>query len=292
MGIGHERLQYKLLLLDAGGVFLPDDNTIESYVSELLREHYAGKAHATRLKQYGELWSKKWRNAFWSGQMDIGDLARALGKFTRTNPVFIEKRLRGRRITVQPYAPWLADLQIRTAVLSNHRHEWLVPACVEARLNFDHIFVSSEIGAVKPDPKAWEIVLRYYGMAPEDVLFVDDQQRNIDVADRLGLATLHAKGDWIPLLCDLLREAEHGSRGHISRVAKHAPYTVGKVLEEAQELFDASMQGSQPLILEEIADLYGALQIFAEANGMSLDDVRRAAEAKRQRLEHPWMKRA
>jgi putative hydrolase of the HAD superfamily len=282
--IQHEKYSYKLLLLDAGGVFLPEDNAIESLVSELLSRYYTGKAHAIRLQHFGLLWTKKWRNAFWSGQITFEDFAKVLGKFAKAQPDTIEARLRARSIKVQPYAPWLANLQIRTAVLSNHRHEWLLPACEKARLRFDHIFVSSEIGAVKPDPKAWEYVLNFYGLPPEDVLFVDDQQRNIDVADRLGLATVHAKGDWIPTLCDVLRDAAHGTRGHLAHVSKHAPTTVGHVLEEAEELFDASMQGSLPMMLEELADLYAAMQMYATSVGVSIDDIRRAAEAKSQRL--------
>ena len=52
---------------------------------------------------------------------------------------------------------------------------------------FDHIFLSFEIGYKKPDPRAFQAVIDYYQVKPEEIFFVDDLQVNIDAAKQLGM---------------------------------------------------------------------------------------------------------
>ena len=49
-----------------------------------------------------------------------------------------------------------------------------------------HIVVSGRVGAVKPEPRIFEIVCERAGMAPGELLFVDDSPRNIAAARALG----------------------------------------------------------------------------------------------------------
>ncbi|MES2034597.1 MAG: HAD family phosphatase [Pseudomonadota bacterium] len=51
--------------------------------------------------------------------------------------------------------------------------------------------VSAEEGVIKPDPAIYEVVLKRTGLAPEDLLFVDDSAANIDAAARLGFHVHH-----------------------------------------------------------------------------------------------------
>jgi len=53
--------------------------------------------------------------------------------------------------------------------------------------SFAHVFFSSEIGSSKPDQKIFEFVLREICAKPEDCLFVDDGQENLDAASKLGI---------------------------------------------------------------------------------------------------------
>ncbi|MGB1711043.1 MAG: HAD-IA family hydrolase [Miltoncostaeaceae bacterium] len=80
-------------------------------------------------------------------------------------------------------------------VVSNHRHEWLLPVLDAAGFTavVDRIEVSSLTGRVKPDPAAWEALLAD-GTSPERVAVVDDQQPNLDSARALGLTALLADG--------------------------------------------------------------------------------------------------
>ena len=80
-------------------------------------------------------------------------------------------------------------------VVSNHRHEWLLPVLDAAGFTavVDRIEVSSLTGRVKPDPAAWEALLAD-GTSPERVAVVDDQQPNLDSAHALGFTALRADG--------------------------------------------------------------------------------------------------
>jgi 2-haloacid dehalogenase/putative hydrolase of the HAD superfamily len=49
-----------------------------------------------------------------------------------------------------------------------------------------HIVVSARVGAVKPEPRIFEIVCERAGMAPDELLFVDDSAVNIAAAQALG----------------------------------------------------------------------------------------------------------
>ena len=53
---------------------------------------------------------------------------------------------------------------------------------------FDGEVVSCEEHTVKPEPRIYEILLERYGLPPSETLFIDDGQKNVDAAQRLGFA--------------------------------------------------------------------------------------------------------
>jgi 2-haloacid dehalogenase/putative hydrolase of the HAD superfamily len=62
----------------------------------------------------------------------------------------------------------------------------MVRALSPAFGHFRDVVVSAHEGVVKPDPRAFEIACRRAGLAPSDLLFVDDSPANIDAAHSLG----------------------------------------------------------------------------------------------------------
>lgn len=54
---------------------------------------------------------------------------------------------------------------------------------------FDKMFLSYQIGYTKPEKESFEIVLKETGINPEETLFLDDGQSNLDVAEKLGFKT-------------------------------------------------------------------------------------------------------
>ena len=54
----------------------------------------------------------------------------------------------------------------------------------------DDIVISGEVGAVKPEPEIYEILLERIGKPANQCLFIDDAQANIEAAQKMGFATI------------------------------------------------------------------------------------------------------
>ena len=74
------------------------------------------------------------------------------------------------------------------------RREWMRTA-----LDYDGLCdidaYSCTLGAAKPDPGYFQRVLELAGSAPEQALFVDDNEENIKAAGALGIRTVHHPAD-------------------------------------------------------------------------------------------------
>jgi glucose-1-phosphatase len=59
---------------------------------------------------------------------------------------------------------------------------------------FDHRFLSFEMGLVKPDPEVFCHVCEALNVAPEDVLFLDDNAPNVEAAHAAGMQARQTRG--------------------------------------------------------------------------------------------------
>ena len=55
----------------------------------------------------------------------------------------------------------------------------------------DGILVSGKENMKKPDVRIYRAICDRYGLEPASTLFIDDNHRNIEAAQRLGLQTIH-----------------------------------------------------------------------------------------------------
>ncbi len=55
---------------------------------------------------------------------------------------------------------------------------------------FDPFLTSEDIGAMKPERKAYEMVLNIIKLKPEECVFVDDNRSNLEGARALGMETI------------------------------------------------------------------------------------------------------
>ncbi len=55
---------------------------------------------------------------------------------------------------------------------------------------FDHVFESSKVGVRKPDPRFYELACTTSGVAPEEVVFLDDLGVNLKPAAAMGMTTI------------------------------------------------------------------------------------------------------
>lgn len=63
---------------------------------------------------------------------------------------------------------------------------------------FEHLWLSYELGLVKPDPEIFRVILAQSGYVADETLFVDDNQHNCEVAQQLGIHAFCApiRTDW------------------------------------------------------------------------------------------------
>lgn len=63
---------------------------------------------------------------------------------------------------------------------------------------FEHVWLSCDLGLVKPNPEIFRVILEQSGYNPAETLFVDDNQGNCQVAEQLGINTFCApvRADW------------------------------------------------------------------------------------------------
>ncbi|NDJ52804.1 MAG: HAD family phosphatase [Chloroflexi bacterium] len=89
------------------------------------------------------------------------------------------------------YIQQIRDRGVPVGLLSNFSLE-LLDILHGAQLDdlFDQRVISAEIGAMKPDPKAYRAILMKLNAEPNQALFIDDMQANVDAAHSLGMAAL------------------------------------------------------------------------------------------------------
>ena len=68
---------------------------------------------------------------------------------------------------------------------------------------YDYVFLSYEYGFQKPEIEIYKIVQEKVGIKPEDILFIDDAEKNINTAKEMGWNTLQITG----LELDKIKEA-------------------------------------------------------------------------------------
>ncbi len=149
------------------------------------------------------------------------------------------------------------DLGYRTAILSNTNEihweksikEFFTVDGLTVDDYFDHVFLSCRMNKVKPDDDIYQEMLRETGEEAENVLFIDDSEKNCRAAERNGIRTLYdPKGDkWMKKLPIMLsgngRAAVIGNfdgvhKGHISVINNLCRLAAERGLEPLAITFD------------------------------------------------------
>ena len=56
---------------------------------------------------------------------------------------------------------------------------------------FDEMIISAEVGAMKPEPRIFQIALEKLGVSPNEAVFVDDFLINVEGAEKAGMTGIH-----------------------------------------------------------------------------------------------------
>lgn len=82
----------------------------------------------------------------------------------------------------------------KTAILSNMHDDMVqhIRANGEWAKRFDCVTLSSEVGMAKPEPEIFEQCLKCLGVTPQESIFIDDRDANIEAAIRAGISGICA----------------------------------------------------------------------------------------------------
>lgn len=128
-----------------------------------------------------------------------------LAMLTGLEPAQVADELQGTIVIntelLRVIASYRPDYKI--GMLSNVGNNWVERNFSEQqRALFDVRVLSGDTGYVKPDQRAYEFTAEKLGLTPEECAFVDDLERNIQGAERAGMAAhLHVDNadtsDWL-----------------------------------------------------------------------------------------------
>lgn len=65
------------------------------------------------------------------------------------------------------------------------------------QFDFDYLFLSYEMKCIKPNKEIYEKVINTIGVEPENIVFFDDRQENVDAAREIGIEAYVATGNTI-----------------------------------------------------------------------------------------------
>ncbi len=181
-----------IVVFDLGGVlidwdprhlyrklFAGDEAAMEHFLAtvcthEWHRHHDAGRSLAEGVRTLKDLHPDKAEliDAFGTrqGEMLAGSIAGA---------VEILKELRDRDVPLYALSNWPAE----TFPLARQRFDFLGW--------FRGILVSGEIGAIKPEPRIYEVLLDRFAIDPLSAVFIDDVAVNAAAARAFGIHAIH-----------------------------------------------------------------------------------------------------
>jgi epoxide hydrolase-like predicted phosphatase len=184
------KIMIKAFLFDFGGVIVrTEDSSVRYAWDERL-----GLPHGSveRAVHHSDLWiqaqlGRVSEAAYWRGVAELlymhGEDVEALRK-----DYFSGDRLNYRLIEL------IRELRAKDYPVGLLSNESLA---LESRLHalgirdlFDHVFVSAQIGVMKPDTTAYRVALQALNVRPQDVLFVDDTLADVRAAQALGMRTI------------------------------------------------------------------------------------------------------
>lgn len=180
----------KVVLFDFYGVFLPD-----AYNAWLTKNN---------LKREGVF-------ADVVNELDRGDISEAdfLGRLSALTNQQVERiDIHGARTELNaPLVELLYELKPHYTIglLSNASRK-LRAKLDDLKLTplFDTILISSEIGYAKPSHEAFRFAIEQFGVPASEIVFIDDNDRNIEAAREDGLLTMHYTD--VPSLREALKD--------------------------------------------------------------------------------------
>ncbi|GIP31650.1 HAD family hydrolase [Paenibacillus sp. J2TS4] len=179
------------LVLDAAGV------VVTNFSSSFWREMTEGSGIS--FESFIALFQREMKEVLWTGKISEKEFWEWLNEKCPAIEDKAARRLMERHIVALPAYECLADWSSWADIhlLSNHRREWLEDILKPVAPYIKTITISSEVGLCKPDPSIYKLVHSRLEGGP--IMYVDDQEKNLDPARQLGWKAVLAdqEGAWV-----------------------------------------------------------------------------------------------
>lgn len=127
------------------------------------------------------------------GMISRQDFNKTIAEMTGLSADQVESRYWDINARNESVFEWIRELKktgkFKIGLLSNVGHGWLndlLPK-IERDALFDAVILSSDVGIIKPDPRAFELMATQLGAMPHECIMIDDTPSNIDGAERADM---------------------------------------------------------------------------------------------------------
>ncbi|MFK7964921.1 MAG: HAD-IA family hydrolase [Burkholderiaceae bacterium] len=181
----------ELIIFDLGGVIIDIDFSrvfqhwarLTGQDAQQIQQRFAVD-DAYRQHERGELTTTQYLDY----QRDLHNLSLSDEQMLAGWNAIFGPEIPGVRALIQQAAS-IAPCVVFSNTNAGHQAYW-APVLTETLNLFEHVFVSNELGLRKPDADAFLAVCNPMDVAPEQSLFFDDTQENLDGADALGISAV------------------------------------------------------------------------------------------------------
>jgi len=178
----------KAVLFDYGGVLSPGGKNITRIFAQLLgvSEEQVKFADIHQDFRRGDISAEEFfiRLSAQNGKTVTAE------DFVKLSDIFVKNQ------AVYQLAEQLRQHQITTGILSN---VYQMSADILRKdgyyQGFDPIITSCETGLAKPDPAFYKLAIERVGCAPQEILFIDDQDKCLPPAQALGMHVIKAESE-------------------------------------------------------------------------------------------------
>jgi putative hydrolase of the HAD superfamily len=179
----------KAVLFDYGGVLSPGGKSIKNVYAALF--DIPEDQIDLKAIRHGDFRSGKISSdEFFTNLSKIYGRQVTADEFSKSSDIFVRSH------GVYDLAQELRKNGIQTGILSNI---YDVSADILKRddfyKDFDPIILSYEVGYAKPDPEIYQIATERLGVKPDQVLFIDDQEKCLPPARQLGMHVIRADNE-------------------------------------------------------------------------------------------------
>lgn len=186
-------MKIKAFIFDAGGILCPFlDNFVDRNIAHLLNIKYENFMMALNRSVIPLIKGQISEKEFWVKMSNILQIEK---KIDNRN-LFLSAYRRRMKLYTQIYRllKSIKHLGFQLVLLSNS-----IESLTEYNKKigmykpFDKVFISNEIGLMKPDKEAFLFVLKKLSLKIDEVVFIDDKLVNIEAASSLGITAIHFK---------------------------------------------------------------------------------------------------